>query len=468
MSPQPARPAYRVHNPELATLIKDSYTKADLNKLLKLLGKHNTLWLRRYKAGGSSAVTITDLHDALESALGDNLQFHWIRDGVIQALAELMALSDDKLKEAMKVTSDQWRRGLLYDLKFYEMNQGDFVNIIDGKVSGRHEAASQHPAIRINAQNPKGIPWPWSHKQNDAHGALTFLLFWQLNEGHLDWNDPEVGPVAAPYVCLLHHLFNKVNVWTDEDFGAWEDKPAVHWSSIMCVAIALAVQLKYLRQHGGVISFYTFGRTWEVHDTGVERLLNFCLDALKSLGTKECVVPFTRDADLAQLNGLLMQTLARIQLIDDYTVDQIIINLETTLMNEYGIARYFADTWDGRENRMEFVKGRDEMRWCHGSPTICYILGERYLRTGDEKYLEWATYHFNRTLGSITAKWVTPEAYRIDKVTKQWDADENRPLAWTQAVTAMAFAMMRQCVEKKAHVDAAAKHAAQVSAEVKK
>src|SRR5580692_5341429 len=123
MSPLMARPAFRVHNPELAQRIKNSYTLADLNELLDLLGQHNTLWLRRYKQGGSSAVTITDLDESLESALGDNLQFHWIRDGVLQALAELIALSNPKLAEAMKVTHDQWRRGLLYDLKFYEMNQ---------------------------------------------------------------------------------------------------------------------------------------------------------------------------------------------------------------------------------------------------------------------------------------------------------------------------------------------------------
>ena len=90
--------------------------------------------------------------------------------------------------------------------------------------------------------------------------------------------------------------------------------------------------------------------------------------------------------------------------------------------------------------------------WCHGSPTIAYILGERYLRTGDEKYLEWATYHFNRMLGSVSASWVTPEAYRIDKQSKQWEPDENRPLAWTQSMTAMALGMLKRCAARKAEL----------------
>lgn len=452
---QNARPAFRKNNAELASHIRDSYTVGQLNDILALLAKHNTLTLRRYRAGGSSAVTILDA-DSLESALGDNLQYMWTRDSVLQACAELFATSDKQLMNAMKITQDQWRKGLLYNLRIYENNQGDFVNIIDGKVSGRHEAAASHPPIRFNAQSPKGVPWPWSHKQNDAHGFLNFLLFWNLNQKRLFWSDPDVSSLAGAYSTLLHHLFITTNVWTDEDFGAWEDTPAIHFSSVLCVAVSLAEQLDYIR-HSGSLHYHTFGRDWNVHERGVEKLLHNCLDTLKVLGTNESVHPFIRTADLAQLNGLLLQTLCNRQLVDDHTVDRIITNLETDLMGEYGIARYHGDVWDGRERRHEFEPGRDEMEWCHGSPTIAFILGDRYLRTGDEKYLEWATYHFNRGLGSITAEWVTPEAYRIDKVSKQWEPDENRPLAWTQSVTAMALGMMKQCYAKKARLDAAAK-----------
>ena len=166
-----------------------------------------------------------------------------------------------------------------------------------------------------------------------------------------------------------------------------------------------------------------------------------------------------RTSDLAQLNGLLLQTIAKRQIVDDHTVDQIITRIEDELMGPYGIARYYGDVWDGRDRRLEFVAGRDEMEWCHGSPTIVCILGERYLRTSDQRYFEWAQYHFNRTLGNITEDWVTPEAYRIDKETKKWSPDENRPLAWTQSVTAMALSIFKQCVALKAQLDAAASNA---------
>src|ERR1700679_565881 len=112
------RSAFRMNNPDVAQRLKESYTVSELNELIALLEQHNTLTLRRYRSGGASAVTILDA-DSLESALGDNLQFMWTRDSVIQALAENLILADPELIRATRIAPDQWRRGLLYNLKFY-------------------------------------------------------------------------------------------------------------------------------------------------------------------------------------------------------------------------------------------------------------------------------------------------------------------------------------------------------------
>jgi hypothetical protein len=97
------------------------------------------------------------------------------------------------------------------------------------------------------------------------------------------------------------------------------------------------------------------------------------------------------------------------------------------------------------------------MEWCHGSPTIATILGRRYLRTNDPADLEWATYHFNRWLGCITAPrpateedsgsvgWFVPEGIRIDAETGEWSPDENIMLAWGQAVGVLALSTMKAC-----------------------
>ncbi len=83
------RPDFRKNNSEPAKRIKDAYTLSDLSEIIALLKQHNTLVLRRYASGGASAVTILDA-DSLNSALGDNLQFMWTRDSVLQALASTL------------------------------------------------------------------------------------------------------------------------------------------------------------------------------------------------------------------------------------------------------------------------------------------------------------------------------------------------------------------------------------------
>ena len=169
------RPDFRKNNPELAKRIKDAYTLSDLSEIIDLLKQHDTLILRRYASGGASAVTILD-GSSLYSALGDNLQFMWTRDSVLQALAEYTLLNDPELVEATQITPDQWKRGLLYNLRFYEHNQGDFINIIDGKVSGRHEEAARHPAIRFNAVSGKGVPCCSQAKRCARLPQLPYVL----------------------------------------------------------------------------------------------------------------------------------------------------------------------------------------------------------------------------------------------------------------------------------------------------
>jgi hypothetical protein len=480
------RPEYAVHNPALQQLLRTTYTLADLSAIISALGEHGTLRLRRYKnaklgfVGGASAVTIVDIEDALESALGDNLQYMWTRDSVMQSIAERIAADDPELKAASQIRPTQWRQGLWANLKHYEMHQQTFVDVIWGRpkndgtnqpITGLYKDAAYHPAIRFNAKSLKTVPWVWSHKQNDAHGALNFQLFWELNNKRLFWSDPDLNAVAVPYAALLHHLFFRCNVAADWDFGAWEDVAAEHQSSIMCVAVGLAEELDWLRANGA-FKHYSAGNDWWVKAEGVEQMLKNCIAKLKELGTDEArrgeLGGKVRTSDSAQLNGLLLQALAKRQILDDVAVEAIISRIESELMGFYGIARYLGDTWDGREHgksdRPEFVRGRDEMKWYFGSPQIVYILGERYLRTGEEHLYEWLTYHFSRAIAGIDADWHTPEGWRISKESGQWERDNNCPLAWSQAALILALSMMKACVAKKPQFDAGKKKAAEDAA----
>lgn len=444
------RPQFIAHNDDLAKLIRTEYSPEDLSKLLTLLASHDTLTLRRLSSGGATAVSILD-EKSLEAALGDDLIRMWTRDSVMQGFGELAASQDAELLAAVKCRPDAWRSGLLANLRHYENNQGRFVDIFSGKVPGFAENSGNHPAIRFNAMNLREVPGHWSHKQNDAHGMLNFFLFWSLNQQRLFWTDQDLHKVALAYSTLVHALFWITNVWADHDYGAWEDKIAEHFSSIAAVAIGLAEQLDYVKKHGK-LTFNTFGKDYDVHEIGVEKLLNKCLAKLQELGTNESTRPFNRQADLAQLNPLLMQALAKRYLIKDETVDAILRNIERDLMGEHGVSRYLGDLWDGREFRTDFAEGRDEAEWVHGPPMMSVILGDLYERTGKQEYLEWQTYHFSRAIAGIDADWRTPEAYIIDKVTRRWVPDANVPLAWTQSMYVLAFASMKRSLKKKAQL----------------
>lgn len=454
------QPKFAVRNEQLGRLISDGYTMQQLREILAQLVAHRTLKLHRFSTGGASAVTVLDNGKSLEAALGDDLIRMWDRDNAMQCFAELAAATEPELG-ALGVPIDLWKRGLIASLRHHEMNQDRFVGIVDGKISGYAAAAHDHPPIRYNALSLRNVPGHWSHKQNDAHGALNFLLFWGLNEQRAFWSEQPLNGVAPAYATLLHSMFWVVHVWEDHDFGAWEDVSAEHQSSIAMVAVSLLEQLEYVAKHG-TLTYHAFGRDWVVTEHGVRELLDKCKAKLAELGTNECTRGAQRGADLAQLNGLLMQALSKRHVFDDAAVIAICENIENTLMGEYGIRRYAHDRWDGREFRLDLAEG-EEAQWFHGSPQLCVIWGDLYQRTGDEKYLRKQVYHFNRMLGGITEDWYTPEAYIVDKLTRQWVADANVPLAWGQSAAILAFASMFNSARKQSELAATAAHATVVA-----
>ncbi len=97
----------------------------------------------------------------------------------------------------------------------------------------------------------------------------------------------------------------------------------------MCVAVGLAEQLDHMRKAQTCITYHSSGRDWVVCETAVERLLQFA-SMLSSSLVQQSLQSFVRTSDLAQLNGLLLQTIAKRQIVDDHTVDQIISSASKT------------------------------------------------------------------------------------------------------------------------------------------
>lgn len=440
-------PAPSCQNGELAKLLRPSYDLAQLEAVRQSLASHGTLTVRSYSTGGASAVTVLDLERTFESALDGLLINQWDRDRIMQAIAELAVALDGDLGRDTRIPAAAWKSGLNSCLTHHVNNQHRFLDIISGRASGFD--MGKRPHIRYNPINLGESTEAWGHAQNDSLGFVNWFLFYALNRGYLSAS--ELQPQANAFACLLHHYWWTVHVWEDWELGAWEDKRAEHASSIAVAAVALREELEFVRKHGR-LQYCTGGQCFDVTAAGVQDLLDRCLAKLGEVLPNEFIRSDNneiRTVDAALVNPLLQAALSGTPLIDDQMTLTIAGNIERELMGHIGISRYPKDVWDGRVNRHDFGD-RQEAQWCHVSPTLSYIFGEMYRRTGKQEYLDRQVFHFNRTLASVNERWMLPEAYIIDRATRAWVSDANEPLAWAQSMAILAIAGMKASINHQA------------------
>jgi hypothetical protein len=431
-------------NNALAGLIRDSYSSADLEAVRKALVKARTLELKRYKSGGHSAVTVLDAN-TLENSIDGLLIYMWDRDNIMQCLAELMLAENSSLNEGLSTTSDAWKRGLNASITHHRKGEGRFLDIIQGRASGYPKDYFRRPHIRYNPISLHEVGDPWGHGQNDSLSFVNFLLFHALRTNRMQWSEQ-----ASAFAVLLHSYFWTIHVWEDQDLGAWEDKVAQHWSSIACALVSLREQQALLFPNGAM-RYNKDGQDFWITEHGVKELIEKCEAKLRELGTREFIHSDngdTRNADLAQLNPLLLAAVAGQPVLDDANTVAILENIERELMGHIGIRRYNKDVWDGRVNRYDLSPG-EEAQWCHGSPQMSYIYGELFQRTGDSKFFEKQLFHFNRAVASVPPSGFIPEAYIVDVDSREWVIDANEPLAWTQSMMVMALGQMQASLAKQ-------------------
>jgi hypothetical protein len=481
------RPDFHIGIQEIRGLLRPNYTVQDIDSLIDLLGRHHTLELQRTPMGGNPALTLVTGESGIYQpgmclkAAREDLLDCWPRDLVMQAIAERIAAGDPKLAAACRLGRDQWKHGIWYMLKHYHLFRNLFADILKPEGDARVENQANFPSARLDAFDPRKRR-VWGHKQNDAYAFVLWFIMTRINAGDVNGlYDSLLHPYAGSYIALLHHLWRKSNVHTDEDMGAWEDRPAVHGSSIASVAVAQLQLRRYIERNpvlhpDGKLLWENDGTPFHVELAEVIRIGDNCVGTVQQLGTNECVLPFVRTADLAQLNPLLLDALGDEQVFSDEYVDGIVANIKAHLMGDHGFARYVTpdvDTWNGRTNMVEFAQNNTPMQWAHGNPTLCVIKGRRYLRTKNPADLADAITWFNRSLGSVTRwwkpeevppwgmgdqasdVWYFPEGYCRNSQTGAWAPDENYMLAWGQSMLVTALHTMKQCAALKAELDAA-------------
>lgn len=436
-------------NAAVAKLKSDDYDSKSLKNLSNMLNAKGTFKLKRYSTGGQSAVTVVD-ERSLESAISGLLLMQWDRDNIMQALAERATGS-----------GGDWQKGLNSSLKHHYIYRQRFIDFIDGKAKANDMMARPH--IRYNSVSLAELTEPWGHAQNDALSFISYLLFLDLNQNNISLSKLPDSKAAISYALLLPHYLKAVNVASDMELGAWEDKRAVHASSIAVALAALREQYEYVSRHGAIRGTIDGdSRTFVVDEKLLRELMGQCKQALKRILPYEYIVSDQNDtradkrkvrvADSAIVNALILGALAERPLFDDAITLKLIDNIESKLMGDYGIARYPGDIWDGRNDRKD-LRSHEEAQWCHVSPMISVVLGEIYRRTGSEAIYKRQVEHFNRGLAHVNSRFNVPEAYIIDPTepvdakNRHWISDANEPLAWAQAALLLSFDGMQKSID---------------------
>lgn len=438
-------------------------TEEVLDKVTRELASHGTLALRRYSSGGHSAVTVHDPR-SLESAIDGMLIMHWDRDNVMQVLAEYQLAQNDALRSQLKVAKSAWMLGLAASLKHHHRYYTRFTDIIEAK-AGAHDY-SKRPHIRYNPINLQEVPDQWGHAQNDALGYLLFMTFYAANQGNLQITEKSLTESkegtqpkksfaqqeAHRLGALVPLFFEKIEVWRDFDFGAWEDKKAEHASSIGCALAGLREEKKFVDKHGPLTEKLD-GKTYTVTSELLANLIRQCEASLARILPSEFVnsdpedkradASRDRKADSALINALFLGSVAGEALVSEKMTEQVLALTTQELCRPIGFARYPLDIWDGRTDRRD-LKFHEEAQWSHVAPMMSVIYGDLYLRTKKKAYFEWQDFFFRRSLSTVNKRWRIPEAYIVDPKTRKWVSDANEPLAWAQSVEIMAILAMKR------------------------
>lgn len=220
------------------------------------------------------------------------------------------------------------------------------------------------------------VPGPWSNKQHDAIGALLYGV------GQLHQLDSKyISKSQAKLVQKLVHYLETCRYWQDKDNGMWEEKPALHASS-------LAACIKGIQMVGGFCNY----------DAGGLKQAQANLEALLPKESK------THPVDMALLSLIWPYGYKRRDIVEA---------VEKTLLRKNGLIRYVGDVYES--------DGTGEPEWAMGIPW----LGIAFYELGDKAK---AAHYLHQTDTLYTGGGL-PESYQASN-----RATAHTPLAWSHAL----------------------------------
>jgi len=295
----------------------------------------------------------------------------WIRDNIYESLGLEAIKSEVRLKKVY------W--ALLDVLLKHEYK-------IDWAIKEKPKYHFQYIHPRYDPFTMDELWEEWGNKQNDAVGALLFMI------GSLEEKGFNIirGQNDLRIVQKIVHYLQSIQYWHDKDNGMWEENEEVHASSLgACVAGLKKIQ-KLVEVPLGLI---------EKGEQSLKRLL-----------PRESV---TKKVDLA-----LLSLIYPYNIVDEKIKLEILKDVEHYLVRERGVIRYIGDRYHNNG-----IGPGSEAEWTKGFPWLAIIY--KQLNRPD-KY----AYYLRKTFEAMNERGELPELYfaNTDKY------NENTPLGWSQAL----------------------------------
>lgn len=295
----------------------------------------------------------------------------WIRDNIYESLGL------EAIKSELRLKKVYW--ALLNVLLKHEYK-------IDWAIKQKPKHPFQYIHPRYDPFTMDELPEEWGNKQNDAIGALLFMIGSLEEKGIRIIRDEHDLRIIQK---IIHYL-QSIEYWQDKDNGMWEENEEVHASSIgACVAGLKQVQKlvnvpKELIEKGEI--------------------------TLKKLLPRESK---TKHVDLA-----LLSLIYPYNIVSEKTKLQILKNVEEHLVKENGVIRYIGDRYYSNGPGPE-----TEAQWTKGFPWLAIIY--KQLNRPD-KY----AHYMRKTFSVMNSRSELPELYYANSNRH----NENTPLGWSQAL----------------------------------
>ncbi len=478
---------FRPRSAQIAALLKPKYSATDLRDLSATLA--SALEISLNPLGRVCAST-----RATEGEDATNYDAVWVRDSVWAYFGLLLN----------RQTQEDARQVLLGLIRYFSTPEqiARQKQIIEcPKLAKSEDGSMAVPHIRFDGRSSSfadvqvgGRDQKWNHKQNDAVALFAIAVGEALQSGTLDPN--ELAEEAWEFLLRLPTYWHRVEYYSQEDAGAWEEIERVNSSSVGLVTSSLELWADLVRQPVWRERFLMeamcanleaddevlFGSELAgLIDRGYERLqmqLPFESPAYAPEGLKY------RKADAALLNLIYPCKLGRLTLEQKRAV----LREVSVLVREMGVIRYEGDAYqsgnywkqsseattsiDARtddhsgegafSSRAQNLIPGTEAQWFFDS-WISQCYGILYLQTGEPSDLERQVAHFNRALCQITGNgevgadgkrvqdFSLPESYNllVEGEAREFAPSPITPLNWSKACLALAIKALRLSIQAK-------------------